>query len=122
LDAFMAVYAPEIIGYGEDWWFLRTLGPDLREHVAVVDEVSCINPNDRSKGGTREIDRLWSHAQRKAVWERIKVQYDLDEQGRVQEEYRRVEKPLLGAMIGMARLLPEMTYVTGRNVVRRLLR
>jgi hypothetical protein len=122
LDAFMAVYDPELIGYGEDWWFLRTLGADLDRHVAVVDEVPCINPSDRSKGGRREIDRLWSHEQRKAVWERIKVRYDLDEQGRVQKEYGRIEKPLVGAMIGLARFLPEMAYLKGKTALRRLLR
>jgi hypothetical protein len=25
LDAFMAVYDPELVGYGTDWWFLQTL-------------------------------------------------------------------------------------------------
>jgi hypothetical protein len=122
LDAFMAVYDPEIIGYGEDWWFLRTLGVDLEKHVAVVDEVPCINPNDRSKGGMREIDRLWTHAQRKEVWERIKVRYDLDEQGRMQMEYGRIEKPLLDAALGMARYLPEMTYLKCKTAIRRRLR
>jgi hypothetical protein len=121
LDSFMAVYEPEIIGYGEDWWFLRTLGPDLARHVAVVDEVSCVNPHDRRKGGRREIDLVSSHEERKAVWERIKARHDIDEQGRVQAEYGRIEKPPLGALLGMARLIPETTYVGGRKMLRRLL-
>jgi hypothetical protein len=121
LDSFMAVYEPEIIGYGEDWWFLRTLGPDLDRHVAVVDEVPCVNPHDRRKGGRREIDRVSSHEERKAVWERIKLRHNLDERGRAQAEYGRIEKPRLDALIGMARLIPETTYVGGRRMLRRLL-
>jgi len=121
LDAFMAVFDPEIIGYGEDWWFLRTLGSDLGRHVAVVDEVSCVNPHDRGKGGRREIDRLASHEQRKAVWERMKARHNLDEQGRFQAEYGRIERPPLDALLGMARLLPETTYVGGKKMLRRLL-
>jgi hypothetical protein len=121
LDDFMAVYDPEMIGYGEDWWFLKTLGVGLEKHVAIVDEVPCINPNDRSKGGAREIDRLWSHPQRKAVWERIKVRYGLDEQGRVHQEYGRIEKPLLEAALDVARYLPEISYLKCKSAVRRRL-
>ncbi len=121
LDAFMAVYEPEIIGYGEDWWFLQTLGSDLAQHVAVVDEVSCVNPHDRSKGGHREIDRVSSHEQRKAVWERIKARHDIDDEQGAQAEYGRIEKPRLDAFLGMARMLPETTYVGGKKMLRRLL-
>jgi hypothetical protein len=50
------------------------LGVDLAaRHVAIVDEVACINPYDRAKGGRREIDWLHSHEERKEVWERMKA-------------------------------------------------
>jgi hypothetical protein len=62
LDTFMAAYAPELAGYGVDWWFLHTFGTELDNRVAVVDEVTCINPYDRSKGGAREIDPLGAAA------------------------------------------------------------
>jgi hypothetical protein len=121
LDAFMAVFEPEIIGYGEDWWFLQTLGSDLAQHVAVVDEVPCVNPHDYRKGGRREIDRISSHEQRKAVWERIKARHEIGDEQDAQAEYGRIEKPRLDALLGMARMLPETTYVGGKRMLRRLL-
>jgi hypothetical protein len=123
LDAFMAVYDPELIGYGEDWWFLHSLGVDAAaRHVAIVDEVACVNPYDRAKGGTREIDRLHSHEERKEVWERIKARYGLDEQGREHKEYGRIGKSPLGAAIGLIRYLPDWAYYNGKGLLRRLLR
>jgi hypothetical protein len=122
LDAFMEVYDPAILGYGEDWWFLRSLGPDLREHVAVVDEVPCINPNDRRKGGVREIDRISTGAEREAAWQQIKRRYSIDEHEYVPQEFGRIEKPLLGTIMASARFWPESAYLTWRGVARRLLR
>lgn len=122
LDAFMKVYDPEIAGYGEDWWFLRSMGRDLANHVAVVDELTCINPYDRTKGGRREIDRLRSEAERKEVWERMKVRYGLDERGRRHTEYGRISKPALGAAMGLVRYLPDWAYHNGKSFARRLLR
>ena len=109
-------------GYGEDWWFLRSMGRDLANHVAVVDELTCINPYDRAKGGRREIDRLRSEAERKEVWERMKVRYGLDEQGRRHTEYGRISKPALGAAMGLVRYLPDWAYHNGKSFARRLLR
>jgi hypothetical protein len=123
LDAFMAVYDPELIGYGEDWWFLHTFGAELvANHVAIVDEITCINPSDRTKGGRREIDRLHSHEERKEVWERIKARYGLDERGREQKEYGRIGKSPFDAAIGLIRYLPDWTYYNGKGLLRRLLR
>lgn len=68
LDAFMAVYDPVLVGWGVDYWFLHALGPDIRDRVAVVDAVSCINPHDVAKGGVREIDLLQDKMTRKSTW------------------------------------------------------
>lgn len=71
---FLRVYDPILVGWGCDWWFMHTLGPDLRDRVAVIDNVACINPWDWWKrGGYREIDRLESRQQRQECWERIRV-------------------------------------------------
>src|SRR5882757_6978796 len=93
LDAFMGVYDPDLVGYGADWWFLHTLGPDIDNRVAVVDEVTCVNPYDKDKGGgRREIDTLQTHEMRKEVWERIKAAHGLNEQGREHREFRRINR------------------------------
>jgi hypothetical protein len=122
LDAFMAIYEPELVGYGEDWWFLHSLGVDLANHLAIVDEITCVNPHDRTKGGEREIDRLRSHSERKAAWERMKARHGLDEQGREHKEFGRIKKPALGAALGLIRYLPEWAYYNAKSLARRLIR
>jgi hypothetical protein len=122
LDAFMAVYDPELVGYGVDWWFLHSLGPDLKNHVAVVDEVSCVNPYDKNKGGAREIDQLQSHEKRKEVWERMKARHGLDEQNREHAEFKRIDKSALGAAAGLIRHFPDWAYFNAKSLARRLIR
>lgn len=45
-------------GMGRTGGSLHSLGAELENHEAVVDEVTCINPYDKKKGGVREIDTL----------------------------------------------------------------
>jgi hypothetical protein len=120
LDAFMAVYDPELVGYGADWWFLHTLGTQLENRVAVVDEVTCINPYDRSKGGVREIDTLQSHEKRKEVWERMKALHGLSEQGRQHREFGRINQSPLGAAASVLRLFPDWAHSKAKRLARRL--
>jgi hypothetical protein len=120
LEAFMAVYDPELVGYGVDWWFLHTLGTELDNRVAVVDEVTCINPYDRSKGGVREIDTLQSHEKRKEAWERMKARYGLHERGRQHRELRRINQSPLGAAAGLLRNFPDWAYFNAKRLARRL--
>jgi hypothetical protein len=120
LDAFMAVYDPALVGYGADWWFLHTLGADLRNHVAVVDEVTCINPYDRHKGGVREIDTLQSHEKRKEVWERMKALHGLNEQDRVHVEFGRIRHSTVGAAASLLRNFPDWAYFNAKKVARQL--
>jgi hypothetical protein len=122
LDAFMAIYDPELVGYGADWWFLSTLGPDIANRVAIVDEITCVNPHDRTKGGVREIDRLQSHAERKEVWARIRALHGVHEQGRLQREFRRINKSLLGAAASLLGYVPDWACLNARELARRLVR
>jgi hypothetical protein len=122
LEAFMSVYDPELVGYGTDWWFLQSMGKDLENHVAIVDEVACVNPYDRSKGGIREIDRLQSALQRKGVWNRMKALHGLDEMGRRQVEFRRIERSMLGALASLIRHIPDWMHFHARRIARQLLR
>lgn len=113
LDAFLAVYDPELVGWGCDWWFLETMGEDLRDRVAVVDRVTCINPHDSTKG-VREIDRLSSTAERRAIWERMKEKYDIRSESRGVREYRAIPRPFWGRQIG--RLVGTCDDVRGQLV------
>jgi hypothetical protein len=120
LDAFMAVYDPELVGYGADWWFLNTLGAELQNHVAVVDEVTCINPYDKKKGGVREIDTLQTHEKRKEVWEKVKARHGLDEQGRRHVEFGRIRQSPAGAAASLLRHFPDWAYFNAKRVARSL--
>ena len=121
LDAFMRVYDPELVGYGTDWWFLQTLGPDLDKRVAVVDAVTCVNPYDKHKGnGGREIDTLQTHQVRKEVWERMKALHGLDEQGRVHREFGRINKSPLAAVSGLLNHFPDWAYLNAKSLARRM--
>jgi hypothetical protein len=121
LDAFMRVYDRDLVGYGTDWWFLHTLGPDLDNRVAVVDEVTCVNPYDKDKGsGGREIDALQTHQARKEVWDRMKAIHKLDEQGRQQREFGRINKSPWGALASLLVYFPDWAYLNAKTVARRL--
>jgi hypothetical protein len=122
LDAFMGVYDPDLVGYGADWWFLHTLGPDIDNRVAVVDEVTCVNPYDKDKGGGgREIDTLQTHQVRKEVWERIKAAHGLNEQGREHREFRRINRSPWGVLAGLLDYFPDWAYLNAKSLARRLL-
>jgi hypothetical protein len=92
LDAFMAVYDPDLIGWGCDWWFLESLGPDVCGRIAVVDAIACINPHDATKE-TREIDRLAPATERREAWERIKQKYGIQREARGAQTYGAVVRP-----------------------------
>ena len=77
LDEFMKIYDPVLVGWGVDLWFMEVLGPDVKGKVATVDEISCINPHDHTKGNKREIDTLQKTADRIKNWKKIKEKHNL---------------------------------------------
>jgi hypothetical protein len=92
LADFMAVYDPELVGFGVDWWFLHVLGADIRGRVAVIDEVVCLNPHDRTKGRVREIDRLQPYEVRKRKWGEMKRRYGIKGEEGGTHEYGRLSR------------------------------
>lgn len=121
LDDFMRVFDPAIAGYGEDWWFLHSLGQASRGRVAIIDSVTCINPFDSAKGGRREIDRASNDEQRKEIWERLKIQYGLNEQNRRQVEYGRIGRSAFGVLASSIRYLPDECRSFARTLAWRTL-
>ncbi|GEM_PF-921593 len=91
LDYFMGIYEPVLVGWGIDWWYLDVLGPDLNKKVAIVDQISCINPHDQTKSeGRREIDQLQPAEQRRQLWLQIKEKYNLKSEDQGFIEYDRI--------------------------------
>ena len=113
LDEFMAVYDPELSGYGVDWWFLQTIGGHEKKRVAVVDEVTCVNPFDRTKDGIREIDRLEPEAERVQIWDHVKKRHKLTEHTHV--EFGHVERSRLGAVAGVLRYAVGLDVLSGKD-------
>lgn len=74
LELFLDFYDPSLVGWGVDWWFCEVIGGANERRIAIIDEVTCINPLTRYKGyGSREIDRLQSAEQRQHLWNEIKT-------------------------------------------------
>lgn len=71
LDDIMEKYDPVLTGYGVDFLmsYILTRRKDYhRKRIALLDNVSCINPHDIYKGGTREIDRVGPSSKRIGIW------------------------------------------------------
>lgn len=117
LDIFMTIYDPVLVGYGIDWWYLHILGAQLEGRVAVVDNVACINPRDRSKGSMREIDKLQSQAQREAIWQEVRQLYSITNMDRELYVYRRVLKPLPARWASVLFHLPTDAIARTRRLV-----
>lgn len=121
LAEFLEVYDPTLTGHGTDWWFLDVLGKNIERRVAVIDELPCINPKDRTKGGQREIDRLRSTALRIADWERIRLRYNIQSEQRGQKEYDRVPKPVVPRILGQClQRTEDLLFPVGRVILRAL--
>jgi len=85
LDDFMDVFDSTLVGYGTDYWFIDSLGPDIVGKVAIIDEVTCINPYDHTKdGGKREIELLQENAMRARNWEIIKEKHNIQVQSHIE--------------------------------------
>jgi len=93
LDDFMKIYDPILIGWGVDWWFLDLLAKGINGKVAIVDEISCINPHDRTKGGQRGIDILQDTPTRIKNWEKIKEQYNIRSEEKGAMEFNSIKNP-----------------------------
>jgi hypothetical protein len=118
LDEFMRVYDPELVGLGVDWWFLDVVGKYAEDKIAVVDEVSCVNPHDRTKGGSREIDVLQSRSDRIRTWEKMKSRYGIS--NRVPTEFAAIKGQLNFTRI--VRSLETYTTVALLTVLRAIRR
>ena len=72
LSKFLENYDPTVIGWGVDWWFSQNVtNSECTNKLAVIDCISCINPKDEKKAGSRDIDALQSSKKRQRNWERV---------------------------------------------------
>lgn len=116
LAEFLAVYDPALVGYGVDWWFCEVIGAGATDRIAIVDEVACLNPLDREKGG-RSIDRVESRDRRRAVWKAVKADRGLVGEEAGYHVYGRVPAPRSLTVFGRAALL-NLLWVRRRMIDR----
>ncbi len=69
LDKLMKVFDPRLVGWGIDR--LAAWANDYKK-IALIDNITCINPYDKIKGGIRELtkgDKSWS--ERANIWHNV---------------------------------------------------
>jgi len=93
LAEFMKTYDPILIGWGVDLWYSEIFSMQDISHnkIAVIDDISCINPRDKTKvGQAREIDKLQNTEKRQEVWAGIQQKYNLNTNFK-KEEYETIK-------------------------------
>jgi len=82
LEKFMAVYDPELLSTGIDFWCTRTLGIDVKDKYAVIDAITCENPTNLKKTGTetknREIHKYISETTKFNSWDIVSKKHGIE--------------------------------------------
>lgn len=73
---FLSQFDPRANGGGVDFWFCDKASKKINK-IAIVDEISCTNPHDLSKGGQREIDKFQTRDKRNSTWKMVKEENNL---------------------------------------------
>jgi hypothetical protein len=63
LDGFLAKYDSRLVG----WWFSDYVATRHARKIAIIGEVTCVNPLDSTKSDGRGIDRLQITRTRRAT-------------------------------------------------------
>jgi hypothetical protein len=84
LTQLMKYYDPILIGWGIDYLYIwaLTYNKSINEYnrkIALVDAVTCINPNDNKKNGRRELNNIPNVDKRANIWETFKKKYNIGE-------------------------------------------
>lgn len=99
LIQFLNIFDPKLNGFGTDHWYMHSLGDKLQGHVAIIDEVTCLNPKDDSKRHGREINRLQSTAERRKIWATIAQKEGIPFYGQKMKIYSKVKRPLYQQLV-----------------------
>lgn len=83
LERFLEHYDGSLAGWGIDHWFMHVLRSEPNFNAAIIDEIQCINPHDRTKPGKRQISSLQPDSEREADWIKLKTLLGIPEIGRV---------------------------------------
>ena len=91
LDVFMELYDPVLTGWGIDLWSMDLFGHHPKK-IAIVDDITCINPHDDTKGGQREIELLEKKNVSIENWFKIKEKYNIFSDQRNIKEFSHIKR------------------------------
>ena len=64
-------YDPVLIGWGIDYLYMWANGAKRERNYALVDAVTCINPQDDKKNGKRELNNIKGVHSRQQTLDRL---------------------------------------------------
>ncbi len=74
LEKYMNVYDGKLCGWGNDWWYCKTLGANEKKIAAIVDSVCIENPQTN-----REMESFMGWEERRNQWENFKNKLNIVE-------------------------------------------
>lgn len=77
IEKFMKYYDPILIGWGIDYFYIWANGLEKKRSYALIDGVSCINP--QNKKGNREHNNIKNHNHEYKYWLAIKKKYNIND-------------------------------------------
>jgi hypothetical protein len=121
LELFLSHYDPSLVGWGVDWWFCELIGGGSACKIAIADQIPCVNPLTRRKGGgPREIDRLQPVEERMRAWEGVKLRHHLVGERAGYVTFGEVRRSMLARQINGVRLLLDSALGVSTRLRRRL--
>lgn len=79
INKFMKYYDDILIGWGIDYFYIWTLGKDIKDKYILVDDISVINPHDNTKNNKRENTLVKNFNKEIDYWDNIKKKYNIQE-------------------------------------------
>jgi hypothetical protein len=121
LELFLSQYDSSLVGWGVDWWFCEVIGGGREGKIAIADQISCVNPVIRRRGGElREIDRLQPADERQRAWEGAKLHHGLIGDRVGYETFGTVRRSILPTQISRARLWVDSAFRVAERLRHRL--
>lgn len=68
LDKLMEFYDEELIGWGIDHLYIWACGINEKRRYALIDTITCINPQDNFKNNRRELNNISKVNKRAEIW------------------------------------------------------
>lgn len=75
LDNLMRYYDPILLGWGIDFLYIWANGNDKENSYSLIDAITCINPQDSKKSGSRELNKIKGVHQREQEWNKFKKKH-----------------------------------------------